>query len=240
MAETSKLFDQRIHDAYETVELSAEAQDRMLASLLTAQDARRDALPDAGALQELPAEQPHEAEVIALPRRSRKAAILLPMAAVLLVALVIARVTLLGNSNTAETATFSSSAHTSEKAAESAGAAANEVVYEDAAEGMVYEDAAEEMESLVASPMADEASQGQPLAELYATVTLVDGTSLTTLVDGSAPTEADASQIGERLGEATATSAAGDQISCEVFSLVDGSRSYAVRYMGDSRFWLCG
>ena len=41
MADERELLEQRIHDAYESVEPSAEAQERMLANLLAAQGRAR-------------------------------------------------------------------------------------------------------------------------------------------------------------------------------------------------------
>lgn len=44
MSDEDKTFDRKIHDAYEGVRLSEDAQDRMLASLLSAQRERREAI----------------------------------------------------------------------------------------------------------------------------------------------------------------------------------------------------
>lgn len=235
MADKDTLFDQRIHDAYEQIELSEAAQQRVLEQLLAAQG------------------QGQAAEVVPAPRSHRKTGVWLPLAAALIVALVVVQGAFVAGSTYKSNATSTTLARSTEKALDGAmvasegatdeGAAANDGATTNATttdDFATDEEAAEQDLAAETAPLSGPAADGQPLAQSHPQIELPDGTLLTTLADGSTATEVDAAQVGDSRGTATASSSDdGSRLSCEVFSLTEEPGAYAVRYEGQDDFWRC-
>ena len=213
-----RLFDQQIHDAYERVELSEEASERMLAQLLAAQG---QAAERAGADGDAQSQEPQQAQVVRLPSKRRGIPVWLPVAAAVLAALVIVRVSGLTSSKNTEYA--QTVAVQQEERAE-------EAVSNDMAEG----------EALVAEGAVALDYAAPSLAELYPLVTLSDGTLLTTCEEGQYPVEVDEADLGASIGAAVASTRDTDErLACEVFELADEPGAYAVRYEGEESYWRC-
>lgn len=334
MSDESKTFDQQIHDAYESIELDANAQERMLANLLAAQAERAQEPSDESATPEPPsttreattpaaattrAAEPdavpslravgpgqdasRKAEPAASPRRRNVWKIALPLAAVLLVAVVVIRLQV-PVANEAATAAFPSAdksggtatdeayMETEESAAAvdaeatgaspeasaeategnnvtsggntktDAGATTNagategqSTVKPDATETFALTgasdttdgDAATELDYAAESDAGTASEEAKGSTETpsssttpatnYPTITLSDGTKLSTTPVGASPVEVDESRLGASLGSATATSSDGSgQQTCEVYAIAEGD-GYAVRYSGDKGYW---
>lgn len=247
MSDTNKLFDQHIHDAYERVELSGDAQERMLAALLAAQAERAEAAakpaeriaPVAAPTatqeeteQEARADgEPAQVELTAVPRRRRVLPAWAALAAALLVATIVVRVS--GVMDGWGSGSADSAAAPAESAATDEGVSYDAESLEDKENRSISEEMAPQTD-------ADVTSAEPTAVELYPSITLADGTHLTALEDSLYPRELDASQVGDSLGEATATSFdPGKEVTCEVFALVDDSTAFAVRYPGEDTYWRC-
>lgn len=190
----------RIHDAYESVELSPEAQDRILGALLEAQAAR----------EETPAAQVAAAKVVELPRRRSWLSIALPAAACLALAFVVGRGVLTGE-------LASTNDYAAEAVAQNEKADSYEAISEEAAPA---EAAAEAAEGETAPAAAYDALD----AELPALALLDNGTVLDLDPYGGGIVLADASVAGDLLGQGVLLSAAGEELGpCEAFALRDGS-----------------
>lgn len=229
-----ELFDQRIHDAYERIELSEDAQDRMLANLLAARD-------KAGEATAQTASPERKATVRRISWHRW-----LPVAAVVLVGLVVVGVSVTAPKNAYQA---------SEAVMEVESYAAEDAAGADAAAEMAAKDngalapQAVQLEetTAVASGSADEqtdSEQGDALADTavrFCVVTMPDGRQLTTLPgDATEPASVLGDAVGKLLGQATATTPDGGQtVACEVFELVDDSSAFAVRYQGEQTYWRC-
>lgn len=269
MADERKLFDQRIHDAYEAVEPSPEVQERMLANLLAAQGNER---RQAGAERTQTAPAPaigttsrraqsetsprpatsghrrsggrHTVRKTVAPRRRSPWRVVLPLAAVLALVAVVVRVTGLNHGTSRPDAIIATS---SEKSSEPEAQA----VSEDAvvADEPTVESNALEMEAPLAegadmdAGAAGEFSETERMVDVCPRIRLEDGTLLTALRDGISVDEVDAGRVGELLGRGTAAAfdAPADEsgVSCEVFRLLDEADAFAVRYEGEETFWRC-
>ncbi len=240
MADTDELLDQQVHDAFERIELGGEAQDMMLANLLSAQSARTgvDDVPSSGDA----ADAGSGADVIPfVPRRPRWRA-LLPVAAVLVAALVVVRIGMmsgLGQSQAASDAGIGLTAMPSEdKALVEEGATAG------ASNDMAVGDMDAEEEFSAEEVMLDAAPEAATERELTTVdlcplIELADGRRLSALVDGLYTVEVDAGGVGESVGEATARPFDSDEgVACTVYRLTDGD-GYAVQYDGEDTFWRC-
>lgn len=248
-----RMFDQQIHDAFERVTLSDEAQERMLGTLLVAQAARREepapaptvppaTAPAPVAFREVPATPAARA-----PRVRRHLPAWLPLAAVAACVFVVVGVVGVvgGVSKQAET---SPAVAFEEAASEDAGAAEDKATLdlsEDEAEpdAFVTNDTAAGAagESLAAMPdeVAEEAVQLQ-LVDLYPRITLDDGSTYTALVDGMYTTEVEPEAVGARVGAGQASPFdADDAVPCEVFELTDDADAFVVRYEGEETYWYC-
>ena len=219
-----KGFDQRVHDAYEGVKLSAEAEERILGKLLEAQAAR-------DAEQQAPAAP---AEIVELrPRRRSWLAIALPAAACLALAFVLGREALSGSFAPMQAAD-------AEKTSYEAAEAASE---EEAPESFIAEEAA---------VSHDEGMSGAAAAEdgsLPLQARLDDGRLLDLLHDGSR-IELAPEHVGEAAGEGWLLDYQGAELApCEAFALAESSAedfaldgdpdSYlAVRIEADDSFYL--
>lgn len=263
MANERELFDQRIHDAYEAVEPSPEAQERMLANLLAAQgDARRRAGVERTQTAPAPATDAtsrraktkvsprpatsdrrrsggrHQVKKTVASQRRSPWRVVLPLAAVLALVAVVVRVTDLNHGTSRPDTIMATS---SEKSSEPEAQA----VSEDAvvADGPTVESNALEMEAPLAEGAAGEFSGTERMVDVCPRIRLEDGTLLTALRDGISVDEVDAGRVGELLGRGTAAAfdAPADEagVSCEVFHLLDEADAYAVRYEGEETFWRC-
>lgn len=213
-----RLFDQQIHDAYEHVELSEEASERMLAHLLAAQ-VQAGERSEAGVDSQ--SQEPQQAEVIRLPGKRKGIPVWLPVAAVVLAALVIVQVSGLTRSKNTEYA---------QTVAPVQEERADEAISNDMAAG----------EALVAEGAATVDYSEPSLAELYPLVTLSDGTILITCEEGQYPIAVDEADLGASIGSAVALARDTDgQLACEVFELAGDPGAYAVRYEGEDGCWRC-
>lgn len=240
------MFDQQIHDAYEQVSLSDEAQERMLAQLLAAQ--QRSEQPE-GADHEARAvaaatTQPRsaEADVVPFAAHKRKRRSWLPIAASIVVALVVvgsAATIALGpsgaeNSNT--TLAVSEKVAESVGSVDAAGAEQEDAVSEESAPLDAGSEAATE-ETLAAESDYAETLQA---VDLYPSITLEDGTRFTALVEGMYTTQIEPDVVGEQVGVGAATPFdAPDSIGCTVYRLTDDPEGFAVRYDGEDTYWYC-
>lgn len=195
-------FDGRIHDAYESVSLSPEAEGRILAALLEAQASREQ-------------EAPRLAEVLPGPasRRRPRLAIALSAAACLALAFVAGRAALVGG---ARDSALSATLATEEAA-----------VAEDYDEGAVPDQAAETTgEAFAAAEALDSTEESLDSSAVVtgAYVALEDGTTYALATEGGALVEAGPEVVGEPVGSGEAFSADGTFLwGCELFAPADGS-----------------
>ena len=202
-------FDRRIHDAYESVSLSPEAEGRILAALLEAQASREQ-------------EAPRPAEVLPGPasRRRPRLAIALSAAACLALAFVAGRAALVGGVRDGALSATLATEEAAVSVSETDGAA--EAPAEGAAPYDAYDAgaAAEDREESVAV--------GESLDSLAvvtgAYVVLEDGTTFALATEGGALVEVGPEVVGERAGSGEAFSADGTFLwGCELFAPADGS-----------------
>lgn len=250
MEERDQLFDQRIHDAYESVSLSDEAQDRMLANLLAAQATRSAGKPADEGAPEARVDEPRRASApahmkpqlveggTAAPKR-RGWRVVLPLAAVLLVAVAIVQVTALRS----QEAMMAAPSAAEMEAISDGGAAAGSG---DVSAKSESADAAPLAEEEAYDMVADNAEEGDlgakalQAADWYPRITLGDDTILTTLIDGMDTVEVSADRVGKSVGAAKAQPFdTAETIACEVFELTDEAGAYAVRYEGEQSYWYC-
>ena len=239
MAMTDEQLAQQVHDAYDTIKLDDQVQSSMLANLLAAQAAAQE--PQV----EERAEERHDAEVIRMPRR--RWTVLLPVAAVLVAALIVVRTGAfsLGGTNAAQesSADIKVDAAGEYAAEESVAYDASEMADVDAADagvldvsatGAAASNAPEAKEDVALSEEASAAgAEGVSLPELYPTVTLSDGTQLTVRAE-----QVEASGVARDLEQTSASSPDGQEaVPCTVCELADGG--LAVRYDAESTYWLC-
>ena len=263
MSDQDKLFDQQVHDAFEGVSMSEEAQERMLSVLLRAQaEHEEEPVAAEAALEPAAAEQPTQQRARAAhlkpqaerERTSRRGGVwkvLLPLAAVLAVAAIVVNMQNAKLSHLADVkenvAPLASEKSTVTEGAADAGAAAEDEAVPEELYAESVEDVAEteglagDSEDLV-EPLDPEMieSGGTPgsAAGLNPKIVLADGTVLTALVDGYQVEQVDAALVGKELGAAKASPFDADEsINCTVFALVDGSDGYAVRYEGEEGYW---
>jgi hypothetical protein len=224
MAMTDDQLAQQVHDAYEKIELSDDAQDRMLAALLAASDAKQaEQNADRG-----PSTRTTRGQVIQMPKRSGLKR-WMPIAAVLLAALVVVQVGVLTVGNhSGETR-----ADIAPKSEESMAADSFEV---NASDSVAFETAAPQEEEVKADSAASEVVDSSAVSSTvgdYPFITLSDGTELV-----ARPEQVDVVETGDLLEETTARSVDGEQsVACRVYKLVDGG--YAVSYEGEDAYWLC-
>lgn len=245
MANENEQFDQQVHDALDRIELSEEAQDRMLANLLAARERTQEReapsseVPEKGERETKPDDAgAAEAKVIPVAPRRMPWLRWLPLAAVLVMAVVVVRVTSLGGKATNEQAVSvaaEDSASAPEESAKTVGEGSGE-----AAEDPV---ATSEMMALdAAADGAAEYESGWPagLVEVYPRITLEDGTTLTALRDAEFVDEVDSERVGELVAAGTATPFdSAESVPCEVYRLVNEDDAYAVRYEGEQTYWHC-
>lgn len=249
-------LDQQVHDAYEGIRLSDDAQDRMLGQLLAAQTQRgaQEVDGDASPVSE---EAPGPDSRVAASRRTtppthagrRRLAwrVVLPLAAMLVVGVVVVRTQGMFSEAARETSNSAAAPLAVQKDAASNDALATgaEDTGAEETEGVAYDAGDLALEDLsVAAPEAEavvedayEEERVQP--EWYPQVTMADGTTLTTCPEGGAAQQVDEAQVGDALGEATAAASdgSGETVDCMVFALADDAHAYAVRYAGDERYW---
>lgn len=239
MADTDELLDQQIHDAFERIELSEEAQDRMLAKLLEAQGERAVAMgePQPATSQEADS----SIDVVPFTPRRPWHRVVLPLAAVLVAALVVVRIGMglgAGSSQAASDAGVEFAATASEDKALAEGGVSLDTTNGSTVDAPdVAEEAVPEALMLDAAPEAAMEELGS--VDLCPLITLADGTRLTALVDGLYTVEVDAEEVGDPVGEATARPFDSDEgVACTVYRMA-GSDGFAVQYEGESSFWQC-
>lgn len=266
MADERELLEQRIHDAYESVEPSAEAQERMLANLLAAQGRARQTGEgqtqavataedtDASATRQREKTSSrrvsaggqtgrrHAAKVTVAPGRRSPWRVVLPLAAMLVLVAVVVRVTGVSrNESRADGIMAQSSEKSSEPVSEEASEDAA-VADEMAAETNAMEVEAPTTEGALDAG-AEEFAAAERTVDVCPSITLEDGTRLTALRDGISIDEVDSERVGELLGRGSAAAFDAPDgeagVPCEVFRLVDETDAYAVRYEGEETFWRC-
>lgn len=224
MAMTDDQLAQQVHDAYEKIELSDDAQDRMLAALLAASDAKQ----VEPSVDHNPARRTTKGQVLQMPKRSGLKR-WLPIAAALVAALIVVQIGVL----TIGSGSGESRADMAPKSEESIAADSFDV---NASDSVAFETAApqegEAKADSVASEVAD-SSEVSAMVEAYPIIALSDGTELM-----ARPEQVDLVETGDMLEETTARSIDGEQsVACRVYKLVDGG--YAVSYEGEDAYWLC-
>lgn len=224
MAMTDDQLAQQVHDAYEKIELSDDAQDRMLAALLAASSDTTQTEPR---VDRRPSRHATKGQVVQMPKRHGLRR-WMPIAAVLLAALVVVQVGVLtiGNDSSGPGATV---------AVQSEESAVSDSIERNTSDGVAFETSAPmEEKALVDSAEPEGAKADAPaLVEDYPLVTLSDGTELV-----ARPEQADPTAIAGTPEEATARTEDGERhISCRVYELVGGG--YAVSYEGEDAYWLC-
>ncbi len=223
MAMTDDQLTQQVHDAYEKIELSDDAQDRMLSALLAASDAKQ-------AEQNTdydPARRATKGQVMQMPKRSGLKR-WLPIAAALVAALIVVQIGVL----TIGGSSGESRADMAPKSEESMVADSFEM---NASDSATLETAAPQQEDKADSAASEvvRSSEVPAMVEAYPLITLSDGTELV-----ARPEQADLVETGDLLEEATARSADGEQsVTCRVYKLVGGG--YAVSYEDEETYWLC-
>jgi hypothetical protein len=224
MAMTDDQLAQQVHDAYEKIELSDDAQDRMLAALLAASDAKQvEPSADRG-----PSRRTTKGRVTQMPKRQGLKR-WMPMAAVLLAALVVVQVGVLTVGN-----------HSGETRADMAPKSEESMVADsfevNASDGVAFETSAPQEGEAKADSAASEdvdSSEVSVMVGDYPLITLSDGTELV-----ARPEQVDLIETGDLLEETTARSVDGEQsVTCRVYELVGGG--YAVSYEGEETYWLC-
>ena len=250
MTERDDLLGRRVHDAYESIELSDEAQERMLANLLAAQQKRADAgspVAKDDAIQEPPTSDLEdvgvwrEPEPVQAPQGKVVRVRWIPMA---IAATVIGAVVaggfawsvLSSSSESAASVTYAgkNEAEMPELAEEDASSSKDGDVADDVAAASEIDERAEHNKFY-----SDEPEQG-PVHQ-YPLITLEDGTKYRLVQGGVAAGEVDAVDVGELVGEAAATddSGKGDSVSCKVYRVKSSKEVFAVRYDGEESCWYC-
>lgn len=224
MAMTDDQLAQQVHDAYEKIELSDDAQDRMFAALLAASDAKQ----VEPSVDHKPSTHTAKGQVIRMPRRQGLKR-WMPIAAVLLAALVVIQVGVL-------TVGDHSGETRADMAPKSEESMAVDSFEENDSDSVAFETAAPQEEEAKADSAASEvvgSSEAPAMAEAYPIIALSDGTELM-----ARPEQVDLVETGDMLEETTARSIDGEQsVACRVYELVDGG--YAVSYEDEDAYWLC-
>lgn len=224
MAMTDDQLAQQVHDAYEKIELSDDAQDRMLSALLAASDTKQ-AEPSA---EHNPARRTAKGRVIQMPKRGGLKR-WMPIAAALVAALVVVQIGVL----TMGGGSRETQADLASKSEEPMAVDSFEV---NASDGVALETAAPQEGEAKSDSAASEvvgSSEAPAMVEDYPLIALSDGTELV-----ARPEQVDLVDTGDLLEETTARSVDGERsVACRVYELVDGG--YAVSYESEDTYWLC-
>lgn len=224
MAMTDDQLAQQVHDAYEKIELSDDAQDRMLAALLAASDAKQ----VEPSVDHNPARRTTKGQVLQMPKRSGLKR-WLPIAAALVAALIVVQIGVL-------TIGGGSGESRADMAPKSEESMAVDSFEENDSDSVAFETTAPQEEEAKADSAASEvvgSSEAPAMAEAYPIIALSDGTELM-----ARPEQVDLVETGDMLEETTARSIDGEQsVACRVYELVDGG--YAVSYEDEDAYWLC-
>lgn len=227
MTDRDELLDSQVHDAYERIELSDEAQERIATALRAAQG--RAAPEEAG--EDRAAQgggRVAQDEPLRMGGRRGTWQRWLPLAAAIAAVAILLRV---GLSPSEKLASMDGATDASLSQERTEGLAEAPEISEDLVDG-------EDAEAQEPEGAAGE-SVGEPSAERFPDITLGDGTILTTMAGGGAQ-ELDPAEVGGLVADATARSADGQEsLACEVYELV-GGEGYAVRYGGEQGYWRCG
>lgn len=255
-------FADRLFDAYEAIEPTAEAEDRMLANILAAQQAKEttdSSVPETTgpAFVEANVDTPVPAPLPVTPVRKhssrRGTRIWLPVAATVLLGAVAVGVIMnaVSNSKNSQLAAPTEQAVTADTTAVEAeyavGAASTDL--EHAAEtSMMAEDMGYAGEADIAEPSGAVPSNGYDTAESStanrpappsdcARIELPDGTMLELAYDSGAPVALSQQDCGAEVGEAVAWNESGsDSISCVVYRRAGSPTEYVVNYGGSVYF----
>ena len=205
---------ERIHDAYEHVSLSPEAEERILGALLAAQAARQEG--EASAPETVPSPAPAEILPGPVSRRKSPLRFVLPAAACLVLAFLAGRAVMGGKS---PQAAYEAASMVQEAPAEM-----------DSMDGGVAEEApeleyaAEDKAAGATEDLADAEMEESAEDVSAAHVMLDDGTMYDLVVEDGALVEVEAALAGEPVGAGEAWDLDGTSMGvCEVLTPVDGS-----------------
>lgn len=225
MTMTDDQLAQQVHDAYEKIELSDDAQDRMLAALLAASSDTTQTEPR---VDRRSSRHATKGQVVQMPKRHGLRR-WLPIAAALVAALIVVQIGVL----TIGGGSGESRADMAPKSEESIAADSFDV---NASDSVAFETAAPQEGEAKADSAASEvvdSSEVSAMVEDCPLITLSDGTELV-----ARPEQVDVVETGDLLEETTARSVDGEQsVACRVYELVGGG--YAVSYEGEESYWLC-
>ena len=283
MADENRQYEQQVHDAFERIELSDDAQERILANLLAAQETRlsgrdqRQGMPLEGSRKEAVVQEtaervdrfeiPSDADdgkaaeeqadaiegaVVPFNRTRFGWRMLLPLAAVLAVAVVVVQATnLLGGRKATSEAVVASQSEASSETKEFADTVVEDVGSADEAEAPSGENNAQTMgqsdsvalDAAEEAPLATEEAAALTSVDYYPCVMLEDGTRLTALRDGLYTEEVSSDEVGELVGKALASSFDDPQdesaVPCTVYALKHENGAYAVQYESETTYWRC-
>ena len=230
-----------------------ESQSAAIAQGMTERVERFEISPDANDGQT--AEERAEASggaVVPFTRRRFSWRMLLPLAAVLAVAVVVVQATnLLGGRKATSEADVATQSVASSESKEYADAVAEDAGSADEAEALGVENSAQtmgqsdsvELDMAEEAPMAAEEATALTSVDYYPRVTLEDGTRLTALRDGLYTEEVPSDEVGELVGKAVASSFDDPQnesaVPCTVYALKHESGAYAVQYESETTYWRC-
>ena len=205
---------ERIHDAYEHVSLSPEAEERILGALLAAQAARQEG--EAPAPETVPSPAPAEILPGPVSRRKSPLRFVLPAAACLVLAFLAGRAVI---GDKASQVAYEAAATVQEAPAE-----ANSMDAGAAEEAFELEYAAEDKAAGASEDLADVEMEESAEDVSAAYVMLDDGTMYDLVVEDDALVEVEAALAGEPVGTGEAWDLDGTSMGvCEAFTPVDGS-----------------
>lgn len=263
MTERDELLDRRVHDAYESIELSDEAQDRMLANLLAAQQRKMETgspVADGDTLQEPPTSdlvdagtqwEPGPAQA---PQGKVVRVRWIPMA---IAATVIGAVVaggfawsiLSSSSEPTESVMYANETEMPNLVEEDASSAKDgtsadvphfsgrDMKDEDVAADTAADPTVRERAEYN-SPGSDDSQQES--VHKYPLITLEDGTKYQVVQNGVIAGEVDAAEVGELVGAAMAADDSYEgTVACKVYRVKNASEVFAVRYDGEESYWYC-
>ena len=243
-------FDELVRGAYEAIDPSPEAEERMLANILAAQRAKDTAAGDTSA-ETAEVASPSLAPVTPLPskparkRSSHTIRILLPVAATVLVGAVAVGVIMssVGENKAAGIAASPAQVDmVSDNAAREAnelGDYATEDMAVDADEYSAFETTGYTDSALDASSMNEPASGSMPNPpSYYPVVVLPNGEEFELVFENGAPVTLPQQERGEMVGDATAwNDARTDSLPCTVYHRSGNSSEFVINY-GDATYFL--
>ena len=260
MADMDELFDQQIHDAYTHIELSAEAEARVLSNLLAAQErkAASEAATESDDQETVPAFRlvedaatddggnGEDRRVVARSRRNWR--LVLPIAATIAAVAIVSVIrTTAGTNASMMSENVMATRRDAEDLSKVDADAAPSVNASpgDSLSDMALEDEAAEASGAGEEKGAERYEQDDISSEFWMTeahpfIELEDGAKFMVLIDGSHAKEVDEGEIGELVGSGKAYEFDPEAyVGCEVYRIKDDQQTYAVAYEGEDTYWYC-